>query len=385
MRTYDSKVVLGLLFLTSALSLAACSKNSSDEPTPSDPPPPETPGPVGPGPEEPGPEEPPNFCESADDGAPCEASVECAAEGACDNGVCPDGQIDCSLFDLACFGASCLEGECLIQALVGTSCDLADECTAESVCDSGVCTGGFEICDLGRDPQCIREVCVGESCTYTNVADGTKCALSPECTEEYSCQAGYCVPSTDEICTPDTALLSEYVGGAGGDYFAFDCPTNSVLVTLGSQFSDGWWHPALLNLSASCSALSIVDGEISIATSSTPIVTSTVGDYTLIGSGSTASCPNGSVITALSVAPEIIDGTDVITGMKGHCSSLSYVDSTIIPAAASEISPAISLGSPSYIQLACPEGSIGTGVSGRSGEVLDGIRLRCTALADFDL
>lgn len=391
MRLIERQGQLLFILLSSTLALSACSKDrapsTSPEPEVPEPqqPEPEVPGPEEPEPEVPGPEEPEPFCLTAQDGSPCEVNLECAADGDCEDGLCPAGTIDCSLFDISCFGGTCNDGECVAHALSEISCDSGDECVADTMCDSGVCQGGVSICTLGRDPQCIREDCDSERCTYSNVADGTSCQLSPECTEDYSCIAGMCEPETDALCVPDTSLLTEYMGGAGGSYFGFNCPSNSVLVSVGANYATNYWYGALVEVRAECQELVVVDGELTFSSNRQNIVTELIGSYYLNESGPEMSCSGNSAFTALSASPGVVEGTALVSGMEGHCSTLSLEDDRLVLSDEVTITPVLSRTNAERIKMSCPSGSIATGLAGRSGEVLDGIRLHCRPLNEFEL
>ncbi len=111
-------------------------------------------------------------------------------------------------------------------------CDDGDPCTADDVCEAGVCAGvpmqDGEACDDG-DPYTIGDVCTAGICggTACGVAcdDGNDCVVD----EEISCDTGECLGVLADDATPcddgdpltwgDACLVGHCVGAACG----YDC------------------------------------------------------------------------------------------------------------------------------------------------------------------
>ncbi len=79
----------------------------------------------------------------------------------------------------------------------GDSCDDYNECTSNTTCQAGVCTG-TAVVDCG----CF-ECSATTGCTTTPVSDGTSCDDNDMCTEVDTCQSGVCVGASPKECLPE--------------------------------------------------------------------------------------------------------------------------------------------------------------------------------------
>ncbi len=142
------------------------------------------------------------------DGTSCEVGDRCTVGGTCVDGGCSGGTpVDCSALSSACTVGQCdpRSGACIAApANEGASCDAGIECTVASVCTGGVCTGG-------TDPACSMtpDGCCPSSCTSANDVDCSSCPG-----EEIAGQCVY-VPSTVSVSSKATALSECTALGAG--------------------------------------------------------------------------------------------------------------------------------------------------------------------------
>jgi hypothetical protein len=102
--------------------------------------------------------------------APCDAAETC--DGVTD--VCPpDG-----------------------QKVDGSTCDDLDECTLQTVCQAGVCSGARSACNCKVDADCddrndcTDDTCVGLACTFTFGAANSSCSDFDACTIGDKCNTG---------------------------------------------------------------------------------------------------------------------------------------------------------------------------------------------------
>lgn len=137
-------------------------------------------------------------CEAqpADDGTTCDDGDACTADDVCNAGVCGGAALDCSDLDDGCNVGVCdaETGACTVQtADDGTTCDDGDACTSDDVCTAGVCGGAAPDCSA-LDDGCNVGVCDAESgaCVAQPVTDGTTCDDGMNCTANDVCNAGVC-------------------------------------------------------------------------------------------------------------------------------------------------------------------------------------------------
>jgi hypothetical protein len=130
------------------------------------------------------------------DQTPCDDGSLCTADEVCNAGVCGGRQPDCSALDDTCSVGACdpATGRCAaVPAPDGGPCDDADLCTNNDTCSAGRCAGDSvdcsplsTLCTLGR--------CAPESgaCVTEPINDGSGCDDGNACTSDDVCGAGRC-------------------------------------------------------------------------------------------------------------------------------------------------------------------------------------------------
>ncbi len=103
---------------------------------------------------------------------------------------------DCVAFSDACNTGACINGTCgKLAANDGTSCDDGVECTVNTTCQSGVCTGGTLKPCTSQTP-CMVGMCdtTTDQCVEVPGANGSPCVDNDACTLTGTCNNGTCVP-----------------------------------------------------------------------------------------------------------------------------------------------------------------------------------------------
>lgn len=138
----------------------------------------------------------------------CKTSVECDDGNACTTDVCDTKTGKCASTNNT------------------SPCDTGDLCSYGDVCDGkGTCvTGKAQACDDGA--TCTTDKCDAKTgkCTFTPVADATKCTDGKECTTGDACKEGACTPTA-----ANCPVYSE----------TFDCPFNAGAAGYTLQGSNG--------------------------------------------------------------------------------------------------------------------------------------------------
>jgi hypothetical protein len=126
-------------------------------------------------------------CQQTEEEKTCSADAECA-EVFSSLGVCEQAQ--------------CLEGACIKTSKAnGTSCDDGNACTSATACQSGVCTGGTNTCQCTSASDCSsvltlgvceQAACENRQCRKVNKSDGVTCDDGNNCTSDTLCQSGTC-------------------------------------------------------------------------------------------------------------------------------------------------------------------------------------------------
>jgi peptidase C25-like protein len=143
------------------------------------------------------------FCESDQD---CAGGETCFGEESCQQGFCEpvNGPADCSHLDEACKVGRCneLTKECEAVALDDVACDDGHWCSLEDTCLAGECIGSER--DCSDDDPCTLDSCDFQSdeCKH-DPESGAACHDGLYCTADDVCQAGLCVGSTS-ICPQAT-------------------------------------------------------------------------------------------------------------------------------------------------------------------------------------
>ena len=182
----------------------------------------------------------------ADSGASCDDADPCTTDDVCDGGgACAGAAVDCSGEEdgdlcngtLVCEGGACVvdadtvvtcdasadpcwvnacapgDGTCgLSPADSGASCDDADPCTTDDVCDGGgACAGAAVDCSGEED---------GDLCNGTLVCDGGNCVVDAGTVVDCGAPGGFECYTYD--CNPDTGACFEDPLPSGADCDDFD-------------------------------------------------------------------------------------------------------------------------------------------------------------------
>lgn len=194
-------------------------------------------------------------------GTECVASASvCAGVGMCDgSGNCGLGaSLSCPNLDQCSIHSCNATYGCVSQSLTGSSCDDGNVCTLGDTCSAHeYCTPGStylncndndkttaDYCDasLGcqydtlsnsgfcvfaadcSDSVCRSVSCVANTCTYTNLGDGTLCNDGNVCNGQEFCHGGVCIdgialscddnnPCTNDLCDPITGCYHTPISG----------------------------------------------------------------------------------------------------------------------------------------------------------------------------
>jgi hypothetical protein len=142
------------------------------------------------------------FAGSCMAGAPtdCSALTTTCTVGACVPGVgCKASNINEGLpcdINNVCANSQCVTGKCTPTSLFnGKVCDDGLFCTDTDTCQNAVCSGMPKMCSGGTN--CLAAGCdeANDTCTLSNVADGTICDDGNACTFGTTCMTGACTPA----------------------------------------------------------------------------------------------------------------------------------------------------------------------------------------------
>jgi len=136
----------------------------------------------------------------APDGTACDDGNLCSLGDTCAGGLCVGGAPVACADDNPCTDDVCLPDKGCLHTFNFAPCDDGDACTSGDHCTGGVCVGGPTPCDDGS--PCTVDTCdpaTGE-CVFEPLDDGLPCDDGSECTAGDTCQAGVCVPGTEDGC-----------------------------------------------------------------------------------------------------------------------------------------------------------------------------------------
>jgi slime mold repeat-containing protein len=175
------------------------------------------------------------------DGDPCTADSCDPATGQCTFTpvTCSDGN-DCTVDSCDRFTGQCHHSPVPDE---NTPCNDGNECTQGTVCQAGVCVGGFPIFCFDNN-TCTTDTCdPALGCLYPPVADGVQCDDFDQCTAQDRCLNGGCqgTPTNcDDLnsCTLDSC--NQFSGQCEHAPFADGIPCDDrSLCTAGEQCSNG--------------------------------------------------------------------------------------------------------------------------------------------------
>lgn len=141
------------------------------------------------------------------DGTPCQDGLFCTEGDSCQEGACVGPALDCEATAPACqIAIGCDEASqaCQYQTASDfTACDDGLFCTENDTCQGGFCTGTQIDCDTDA-PTC--QVAIGcdedtQECLYGNAPDGSFCTDDLFCTQNEECSDGACVGTSEPSCT----------------------------------------------------------------------------------------------------------------------------------------------------------------------------------------
>ena len=142
-------------------------------------------------------------CTNTNNTAACDDGLFCTADDICDEGLCTDSGLN------TCDGAEDGDGDCAetcdegsnecVNDPNGSACDDGLYCTADDICDEGLCTdSGNNTCDGAEDgdSDCV-ETCDEGSNECVNDPAGSACDDGLFCTNGETCTDGTCGGGTD--------------------------------------------------------------------------------------------------------------------------------------------------------------------------------------------
>lgn len=166
---------------------------------------------------------------------------------------------------------------------------------------------------------------------------------------------------------PPAVVLTEKVGGTGGNPYVRSCDATSVAV--GLIASPGLFEgPNIGGVVIVCAPYLRWSGAAALGVPATNLAL--VGD-TAGGAGSPLSCASGSVITGLQGSTKpVFGGADtVVENLTLQCTPVS-------PGATVLVGP-FGAGNTIPFNLPCPAGTVMRGLEGRADYLLDSMRVRC--------
>jgi hypothetical protein len=137
------------------------------------------------------------------EGTSCSDGDACTENTVCKSGLCSGGTpVTCSPPANPCDTAECDPAAgCVTKAKAdGESCEDGKYCTVNDTCKAGVCSGASRDCQ-GTAPPCNTGSCdeAKKACVFTPVQDGAACDDQDACTQNEACQGGKCVDPGAQI------------------------------------------------------------------------------------------------------------------------------------------------------------------------------------------
>ncbi len=149
------------------------------------------------------------------DGVPCNDDDACTRTDSCLAGVCTGSMpVACLPLDQCHMAGACdtVTGLCSDPPLQdGTLCNDNDLCTTPDACVAGACKGTVAVTCVAADQCHDRGVCDPTTgvCSDPKKPDGTECSDRRTCTGPDTCQAGVCVPASNECaCDSDEECVA---------------------------------------------------------------------------------------------------------------------------------------------------------------------------------
>ena len=303
--------------------------------------------------------------------------------------LCAD--VDCSAIGDQCNTSACdpTTGTCVaVPVSNGTSCDDDDLCTENDACIDGTCGGAALDCS-GMGDQCNAGQCDPGTgaCVVAPANEGGACDDGSPCTGFDACAAGRC--GGQELGCSHCGLSSAHTtqgtfrGFLGGGVSIDDCPEGQFVIGVQASVSYGFWSGILARYRTFCGVPTLVDDgagsyAVTIAPGATVPATGVRGSWTYTLSGQTRSCPQDQVAMGIRTAGTGGAGGR-INGLALDCAPLTvtgdYVAGFAAEVGAVSTTPRIGAATPTTDS--CAPGEVAHGMFVRSGEVLDGIALRC--------
>lgn len=143
-------------------------------------------------------------------GAPCDDGQFCTADDVCDNGVClGGGPYGCGIKSSPCQAIVCYEESktCDVSPVNdGAACTPTDLCKVNGVCQIGDCVGEPKDCTFSPLNECNSVTCEPATGKCVGVPDPNKddapCVLTGDlCTTNRTCEAGQCGGGNAKDCS----------------------------------------------------------------------------------------------------------------------------------------------------------------------------------------
>ncbi|MBR58386.1 MAG: hypothetical protein CMH54_10240 [Myxococcales bacterium] len=136
----------------------------------------------------------------------CDDDDPCTETDTCTDGVCLGVEVDCNDAN-PCTDDSCVPGTGCVNAPNTLSCSDGDPCTIGDRCSNAECVSGETIiCDDGN--PCTDDICdVDAGCRYEH--NSAPCNDSNYCTEDDTCQNGFCVGQTATPCDDGNSCTTD--------------------------------------------------------------------------------------------------------------------------------------------------------------------------------
>ena len=229
-------------------------------------------------------------------------------------------------------------------------------------------------------------------CKATDATDGTPCGPDDDiCVWDQTCATGECAGTT-QPCGPAVEVMDAVTIGEIGNIseprdLANDCPIGEVPIGISGAETEGTFYIKLLTgFHVQCGKLKIVESggvhsiEIDPAGTSLP-PDSQFGGYTPRGATQTATCPANQAIVGYGGTAEAL--TNAVRQVRIRCAPLNLVGDLQSGyriehgAAASVGTVGTSAVGIALADIDCPKHLVGRGIQAFSGDILDGVMLRC--------
>lgn len=235
--------------------------------------------------------------------------------------------------------------------------------------------------DLAPPPCGNGALDPGETCDDQNTNGGDGCSGSCQIEDGYLCPApGPC--TTAQSVTLDLANASDQpnIGGTGGNAFQRPCGSGELVVGVSawSTIHPGWYPESLTRLVVFCQPFQLgANGALQWLGSKTalpPEGTPALGDpQTDQGS---ISCGVGRFVVAFDVHADA--NGNFVQGVSLDCAPLS-IKLGQLTAGATTATKVLGMTAPAPTSQSCLPGRFPIGLSGRRGNVVDALALRCAA------